>query len=305
MKILIPVPDRDYYAWQVLVQIANFRTFGYEADTTYLVSYKKRISPNVERIMKDPTMKCKFIPIEDKRVNPRYPPGMAIYTAREYFKINPEYGKGAFMYADPDIIFSRRMDFTPYLNDDIWYGSNVAGYIGAPYIKGKGDALLTEMCNIVDLPRDMVENTTNDCIGAQYILKNVDWTYWDEVYNISEILYQHLKNTSSKYNPKHPIQAWTADMWVRLWLAWKKGITTKATGELKTFCWANHKIANWHKYPIYHNAGATKAVGDEHFKKVEYSTPFKQDIKVSPDSASSKFVEWIKKTERIFPNLIW
>ena len=39
MEFLVPVPDNDYYLWQMLVQIAHFRELGYEQDAHYLVVY--------------------------------------------------------------------------------------------------------------------------------------------------------------------------------------------------------------------------------------------------------------------------
>ena len=56
MKILIATLDHNYYLWQCLVQINNFMKYGYDEDTTYVIS-SSNPSPALKAMMTCPKIK--------------------------------------------------------------------------------------------------------------------------------------------------------------------------------------------------------------------------------------------------------
>jgi len=112
-----------------------------------------------------------------------------------------------------------------------------------------------------------------------------------------------MKVTEEIFNPQHPIQSWTADMWAVLWGAWKKGDTTKINDEL-SFSWATDSISKYDKHNLFHNAGV--ATQTDLFNKIAYQqTPFNADFShVSDKFCSYKYVEEIEETKINYPNLI-
>ena len=59
MKIIIVLPDHNYFLWQMLVQINNFIKYGYDEDTVYVVS-SSNPSVILKSLMSHPKIKSKF-----------------------------------------------------------------------------------------------------------------------------------------------------------------------------------------------------------------------------------------------------
>ncbi len=137
------------------------------------------------------------------------------------------------------------------------------------YIKSKGDDVLELMCNIVDITPEVIKENQLNSGGAQYIMKNVDAQYWNEVYMDCENLYGEITklNDAKKIeNPSyHELQIWCADMWAVLWNAWKRNYTTKCD-PLLNFNWTTTPIDQWNTNCIYHNAGVTNSSDGMFFK---------------------------------------
>lgn len=307
IKFIIPFPDVPYYAWQVLVQINNFRKFGYEIDTYYLVCYfNGRVSDIVTKFAQSTNIKATFRLYPDDRVDKSYTASIKPWLMSKFFEEYPEEKDNVYIYLDPDLIFLKPIDWTKYIDDDIWYESNTSSYLNSTYIKSKGEQLFIDMCEIVDIPPQLVIDNDNNCGGAQYITKNNTCSFWNEVRELSNVLYKHMKDTASKYQPEgqlYPIQAWTSEMWTTNWIHWRNGRQTKTVEELD-FHWANHNM-NDLKHAMFHNAGVTVNDG-EHFAKTAYQlSPFNKETLGKETSISYKYIQEIKETELNFPELLF
>jgi hypothetical protein len=302
MKILITLPDCNYYLWQMLVQINNFRKMGFENDTTYLIG-KTNIQPSstLKKIMSG-GIKSNFYVMNDERKDPKYSPSLKPFLMKKYFELHPE--KETYFYTDPDVIFTKKLKLTDLGNDDIWYLSDAKSYLNSKYIKSKSEELFKEMCQIVGIEPEIVEKNDNDAGGAQLIVKNTTPEFWDKVEKDSEKLYQLMISTSNKYNPEYPIQAWTAEMWSTLWNSWLFGHETKIIKKMN-FSWATDPIKKWGESSIYHNAGAVIDNGT-YFLKTKYQmSPFNKDIKCTDTYCSYNYVKEIKETEKNFKNILF
>jgi len=303
MKILVATFDHNYYLWQVLVQINNFMKYGYDEDTIYVVS-TNNISPVLKSLMNNEKIKSKFFIYKDERVNPSYPSSLRPHILEKFFTEHPEYNDETLFYCDPDMIFTRKLDFTEMNNDDKWHLSDTKSYIDTKYIKSKSAKLFHEMCDIVDVNSKDIEDIDDNAGGAQYLMKGVNAEFWKKVYNDCEKLYIHMKNTEHIYHPEHPIQSWTADMWAVLWNAIYYNQEVEINNELD-FCWATDNINRWNETYIFHNAGIA-GKSDTHFSKIEYQvSPFKKDIIVNNDNCTYNYVQEIKETEESFKDIIW
>lgn len=304
MKYLIALPDCDYYLWQILVQINNFRKLGIEDQLIYLIGKSTtQISQNLNKIMNG-GVKCSFFIFNDERINPEYSPSLKPYLLSKFFEKYPEKSKEIYFYTDPDVIFTKKMKLNDLENNDIWYLSDTKSYLNSKYIKSKSENLFVEMCNIVGIDSKIVEENDENAGGAQLIIKNTDYNFWNKVRNDSELLYKHMINTSNKYNPEYPIQAWTAEMWATLWNAWKYNYKTKIIKRLD-FSWATDPIEKWDKTNIYHNAGAVIDNG-EYFLKTNYQkSPFNKKINCGKKYCSYNYLNEVKETEKKFNKILF
>jgi len=215
---------------------------------------------------------------------------------------NPQMSGETFFYIDPDLFFSKNISFTTLLSNDTWYVSDTKSYIDSKYIKSKSEVLFQHMCNLVSIDKTVVEGNDANAGGAQYLLKNIDADYWKKVYRDSELLYNFMKKTENTYNPQHPIQSWTADMWAVLWNGWFYEHDVKIASRL-SFSWATDPIAKYDEHNLFHNAGVANQTNL--FNKTTYQTnPFDKDFShVSPDFCSYKYVEEIEETKNNYPEL--
>ena len=305
MKYIIALPDKDYFVWQMLVQISNFNKYGYDKDLIYVIGkVDGELNKNLIKIMES-DLNCEFYVYDDTRKNSYYPSSLRPHILSKFFKENPHYNNETFFYTDPDVVFTKKMNFDIFLNDETWYVSDTYSYISANYIKGKSPILFKEMCDIVGIdPKIIEDNDKESSGGAQYIMKNIDYHFWDKVYMDCEKLYIHMRDTSNKYNPKHPIQAWTSDMWAVLWNGMYFGNKVKCHKELD-FSWASDRISKWDDTNIFHNAGVVNNDNGD-FYKINYQvSPFYEDIEVKKNSASYNYLLEVLETEKKYKHLLF
>lgn len=305
MKFIIPLIDRDYYLWQALCQIMNFRELGYEQDAVYPVIYWGKPSARLQSFLGSQNIKAKFVPFDDTRGIRNYNASIKPWLMFKYFRDYPS--EDVWCYLDSDVIFTKPFDFAPFEGiKHRFYGSDTKSYTGVEYIKSKGEQLFYELCNIGIADPKQLESCTGWEIGAQYIFQGANAAFWHDVYEKSSLVYKHSEDTKDKYKPEgqYSIQSWCSEMYYTQWAAMKFGYNPEIT-KLLDFAWSNWRESDWDKFPIWHNAGQTKEDGI-HFCKITYqSSPFRKEIKVSNESSSIHFVELIRRTEQEFPELIW
>ena len=310
MKFIVPIPDHRYYLWQTLVQIENFKEMGYEQNAHYPVIYfGNEPSEIAKKISTSKNVKCNFHFYKDERENKSYSASMKPWMMGKYFSDYPQEANNTYAYLDSDCIFTQPMDFTPFEQaDNTWYGSDTAGYTGEKYIREKGDQLWLDLLNIAELNPELINGKKNWEIGAQYFIKNCPADLWFDIERKSIVGYKHMGDTAHIYKPpnhEYPIQKWCSEMYFTQYEAIRRGFELKVS-PLMQFLWTNHNMLDWHKKPFFHCAGVPKNNGKD-FCKIDYqSSPFKKDLSyVDIHSASYKYAELIKRTEKMFPDLVW
>lgn len=309
LRYVCAQPRLVYYAWQVEVMINNFIKRGINPNNIDIVV---AWNPN-DDTSKPETVEMwnklashyntvRFFFYQDTREQPiRYISSIRPNVLKQHFKKHPELQYEAIFYHDCDIAFTKNPDFSKFLDDDMWYLSDTNSYINYDYIISKGQDVYDKMCEIVKMPK-MIPKLMNDHSGgAQYILKNIDWMFWDKVETDSEKLYyeiSQLNNQKKALDPSHhELQIWCADMWAVLWNGWIKGHETLVVKELD-FCWGTDSLNRWEEATIYHNAGVTCSCGGK-FYKANYrdSLPYNLSLRTKDDNCSHLYYQEIKEVE--------
>ena len=302
LQFVCAQPATLYYAWQVEVMLNNFRDQGINLNTIDVVCWKQTPSVPEEWSKLANRYAARFFFYEDTRESSFYISSIRPNILKQHFKKYPELSEGAIFYHDCDIVFTKPMDFSIFLEDNNWYGSDTRFYISHDYILSKGEDVLDLMCEIVGIDKEIVKQNELNSIGAQYLMKGIDWKFWDNVERDSEMLFRKVTNLNIKKkleNPLyHELQIWCADMWAVLWNGWKLGYETIVHKDFN-FAWATSNPSEWDKCYIYHNAGAVSAI-DGMFYKSDFISklPYNEHIEVAQDKCSYKYWELIQQTAK-------
>jgi hypothetical protein len=278
-----------YYAWQIEVMLNNFIKHGINGnDIDILVAWNPNddtnSSENIEMWNKlvNKYKYVRFFFYQDTREDMSYIPSIYFNILKQHIKAHPELSTQSLFLHDSDILFTKPVDFSFALNDNIWYLSDTVGYIGTQYVLTKGEDVYRGMCNQIGIDPLIPKLLNSNSGGAQHIVKNSTYEYWDKVEKDSIKLYKWFCEQEPLWKGEgYPIQKWTAGMWSLLWNAWLFEHETKVDKQLD-FCWATDHISKWDKVCIFHNAGVT-----EHgklFMKGNYTNSLPYNIENTFDS---------------------
>lgn len=303
-------PDNIYFHWQVELYLHNFTKFIPKERCYAIFGYKNKPSEYIKKLKK------KYPNIywyKDNRTETHYIPSIRPNILKQFFKEFPYLGKYVF-YHDSDILFQKLPDFEHLLSDNISYLSDTISYIGYNYITGccrrykekypelKSNDLLVKMANCCNIPVDLIKNNENNSGGAQYLLKNIDYDFWNQSEIDQNKLYTIMCDYENKYPIDHHIQKWTAGMWGELWNLWKRGQHTKISPDL-SFSWATGTVSEYYNNNIFHLAGVNPDMKHNKFYKGGYanSNPIEK-LRANPsffdyidkNNATSKYIENMK-----------
>jgi hypothetical protein len=299
LRYVCAQPASEYYAWQVDVMLNNFRKQGINLNNVDIVCWKTNgIIPESWNKLAN-HYAARFFFYDDMRETRHYISSIRPNILKQHWEKYPELVNDAIFYHDCDIVFTKpptEWITDVMINDKRWYGSDTRWYIGHDYIKSKGDDILEAMCDIVGISKFEVERNELAAIGAQYLMKNVDYEYWDKVERDSERLFKEitdLNNIKKQINPSyHELQIWCADMWSVLWNGWLRANHT-ICHENFAFTWATEGKDAWQKNNIFHNAGVTNSTSGL-FYKAEYMNkyPYNATLELKDDTAS--YLYWLE-----------
>ena len=303
LRFVSAQPATLYYAWQVETMLNNFMEMGINPNNIDIVCWKQN------GVIPDEWMKlalgypARFLFYDDTRITKHYISSIRPNILKQHWERFPELKDETIFYHDSDIIFTKPIKewiTDEMISDDKWYGSDTRWYIGHDYIKSKGDDVLSEMCRIVGIDIDLVKQNELNAIGAQYLMKGIDYDFWDNVERDSEYLFKEitdLNNHKMRLDPSHhPLQIWCADMWAVLWNGWKLGNQTICHPNFD-FSWGTSSIHDYHKMNIMHNAGVVNGTSGLFYKaQFMNELPYNKDLKINENTASEEYWKWIQKT---------
>lgn len=302
VRLISAQPSTLYYAWQVEVMLNNFLEMNINLNWVDIVVYKEngKIPDFWYKLANN--YAARFFFYDDTRETKNYISSIRPNILKQHFKLYPELEKETILYHDCDIVFSKYIDWKQFEKDDIWYGSDTKWYISYDYIIGKGEDVFNKMVEIMDIDPQLVIDNNDHSIGAQYIMKGIDYKFWEDVEKDSEKLFKEISELNvekKKENPSyHELQIWCADMWAVLWNGWKRGNQTRTHKDLE-FSWGTSSEDDYYKLPIMHNAGVVGGNTGLFYKAQFMNTlPYNQNLKINDKTASKKYYEWVQKTEK-------
>jgi len=315
MIYLSAQPDTPYFMWQLEVQLHNFASFGISPDNIHiLIGYDpvKGISSCFQDFTAANPHLARFFFYPDTRLKRRYIPSIRPHIIKQHFFKHPELAQEAIFYHDSDIVFTSSLpDFEQLVQGDTWYVSDARHYLNSDYIRAAGQGVFTDMCRIMDIDEQLVIDNDANAGGAQTLLKNVDYTFWDQLESDSEKIFCLLIDNRDSYKKTYleenagyethytPVQAWCSDMWAILWNGFKRA-EVRISGELD-FCWPHESQDSWEKKKIFHNAGISAAMSNRFFFKAYYMerTPYEDDFShVVSSMLSYNYVQMIYETAK-------
>lgn len=298
MKYICCQPANLYFGWQLDVMLYNFRDVGINLSDVEVVCGVDTAPDKYFDKLKDKYPKANFYFYKDKRIDKSYISSIRPNILKQHFEEYPELTSQPIFYHDCDIAFTRPLDLSQYLDDDICYLSNTISYIGSKYIISKGADVFDKMTEIVGIRPQLVIDNEYNSGGAQYLLKNITHTFWGLVERDSTRLYKEISKLNKEKKEKdpdyHELQIWCADMWGLLWNLWKNKKRSLVIRDMN-FMFATDSISNWQNMAIYHNAGVVKASDDLFYKGAYTGKIPPKDLAISDKFASYNYYEILKK----------
>jgi hypothetical protein len=312
LRFICAQPATTYYAWQVEVMINNFIEMGINPNMMDIVCYIESYDIPEAWIKLKENYSARFFFYQDTRETKHYISSIRPNILKHHFIRNSHLEKEAIFYHDCDILFTKPINWEQYLNDDIWYGSDTRWYISHDYIISKGEDVLDKMCDIVKIDKQIIKDNELNSIGAQYLMKNVSWKFWENVEKDSEQLFKQITDLNEtkiiedrrtmppgeERTPYHPLQIWCADMWAVLWNSWKMGNQTICHKDLD-FAWATSSIFELKNFNILHNAGVVNN-NTNMFYKSDYMNeyPYNKKLDILPHTCSYYYWQEVCKTAK-------
>ena len=316
LRYVCAQPATDYYKWQIEVMINNFMSVGINPNDMDIVCWKPNgIIPD-DWIKLAQTYPCRFFFYEDTRETKHYISSIRPNILKQHFKEHPYLQRDAIFYHDCDIIFTKNpKDWITFemVQDNNWYGSDVRWYIGHDYIISKGEDILDAMCDIMEIDKSIVKDNELNCIGAQYLMKNIDSNYWEWVEHKCDRLFKEITDLNNekisldrhtvnegepRRTPYHPLQIWCSDMWAVLWKGWLNGYQT-ITHKNFDFSWGTSNDTDYFNMNIMHNAGVVDDTSGFFYKaKYQNQLPYNNCEEPKHGTASWWYWFWIQKTAK-------
>ena len=294
LRFVCAQPAITYYTWQVETVINNFTKNGINPkNIDILLSYDNDISKEWITL-KEHYKDVNFFFFKDTRSDKSYVPSIYFNLLKQYIAINKNDSNSVLFLHDSDIVFTKKVDFTEMINNNIWYMSDTNSYINYQYINQKGDWIYESMCNIIGLDKRIPKLMNSNSGGAQYIIKESTYDFWDKVESDSIKLYKYFCDVEHLHVKKHdhdyPLQKWTAGMWSLLWNAWLYGHETKVDQRLD-FGWSTSPISDCDKYSILHNSGVVSSENGLFFKSA-YTNKLPYNIELNLDKEKGSYYYW-------------
>jgi hypothetical protein len=311
LKFIFAIDDKIRFHWESRVYLHSLQKYGY-TNVDVLIFSSSTIPSGEWAKMKQEYPFANFFFYPDLDGITRltnlfnYVPLFRPYILKKHWEKFPELKDKAVFYTDSDIVFTKYLDFTPFLEDDVCYLSDTKSYINSDYFKSKSDLnpdggpkyvhpqkfeqfkkrdILEETAKICGISKGVCEDNKNNSGGAQYLLKNITAEFWEEMMSscmtiklhLSEVNQQFMQGKTPNERENNGFQSFCADMWALLYTLWAKGHTTITPKELD-FAWSTDEIASHPEY-ILHNAGVTSdakirtRIKDENKNNIEVEAP--------------------------------
>lgn len=284
MNYLVASSLEIRFIYEAKIQLQNFRRVGIDLKRVYyvflLVGSEKYYKPKFDSLKEEfPEVNFRlFHDFRDEQYRDEYPSGCRLHVLRQFFDSDSSLLEKTFCYMDSDVLFREKLDEVTLSMANVWYGSDTYSYTSPAYIMEKGGPyMLADMAAICKVEYvKLAELGKDEIVGAQYIIKEVDGKFWNDVEIAAYELHRYMDSTIDYFKKMaldtfnkdlpdkkkktmenfdyNPIQKFCADMWALHWVALSRGKTCKVHPELNMVM-ATDEYKKLDKVKIYHNNG--------------------------------------------------
>lgn len=311
-------PTDTYFVWQNHLYIESCLQQGFKEEQIHILLYSPTGRPYNTSWdkLKECYPKLNIFVYEDKGVQQflgTYIPILRPHILWQHFEKFPELQNRTIIYTDCDILWLDSLNINHLLEDDVNYVSDANSYLNYSYFETKYKDVFPEkleeaksidflkgVCDIIGIDKQIAIDNDLNTGGVQYILKNIDSSFWKKVeLDVLKIrMYLQQMNRIYFKDENSGIQSWCADLWAVQFNLWYFNKKSEVTKELD-FAWSTDPIIKIDTYPILHNAGIVSetANGYPAFYKGKYhmgSDPTKDpylDI-ILNNEESKKYCTW-------------
>ncbi|RYE19177.1 MAG: hypothetical protein EOP45_13040 [Sphingobacteriaceae bacterium] len=293
--------------WQSEILLYNFQKLGIANQLWFSVLYSSRMS--------GPSKQAKHL--ADYHSNVRFYFNDAAHW-RDYKAICKPFGVGKLLedipelghcvfVMDPDIIFTKPIDFTPeMIRDDLIYGSDTTSYLSFNHFHKDRDVSIehmTKLCHIVSPSCNIVEQyksaaDKHSVVGAQYLFKSVDAAFFFKIAKDSWNMYEYGLVIQKEGNQA---QIWCMEMMAFLLNSIQRaGVDKVKTSKILDFNWATDNIDEYGKHPICHMAGVTNNSAQFNKQLYDQSPPWDPRMNdysyiTNTNTCAQRWLEWIQE----------
>jgi len=306
-------PDDDFFIWQNHLYIESCLESGFDESSIHILLYNPPNRPinlkwdkllgfypklNIFRYSDDILGGVsKFLGL--------YIPLLRPHILKQHFKRYPELSKEVILYTDSDILWTKNLDIHKLFEDDICYLSDAHGYMNNDYFNSKYNHILEdkkdqlrdrdfakEICELSGITKDIFIANNRNIGGVQYVLKNIDFEFWEKVEKDCLYIRTHLLNVNKQFfkNENAGIQSWCSDLWAVIFNLWYRNYETKIIREMD-FAWSSDPISKLDKVGILHNAGVVSR------KQGDIPVFFKGDYHLGRDPFKDPHLEFVYENE--------
>lgn len=315
-------PTDSYFVWQNHLYIESCLHQGFIEEQIHILLYnpKGRVYNTNWDKLKKCYPKLNIFVYEDKGVQQylgTYIPILRPHILWQHFEAFPELQNKTIIYTDCDILWTKNININHLLNDDVNYVSDANSYLNYSYFENKNKDVLSEklkesesidflkgVCDIVGIDKQIVVDNNTNTGGVQYILKNIDASFWKKVESDVLKIRMYLQEMNRNYfkDENSGIQSWCSDLWAVQFNLWFFNKKSKIAKELD-FAWATDSIEKLKTIGILHNAGIGNVFqGHPCFYKGKYHTgqdPTKDNYLnvILENKISKQFCTWYYANE--------
>ncbi len=183
-------PATIYYAWQVEVYINNFVENGISPNDIHVLFLVDGILPKEIQLLQRNYPFIHFYFYNDSRSDKSYIPSIYFNAVKQHFRAFPELEKETILFHDSDTILLKPFNNPELLGDKVWYFSDTKSYISYDYIQQKGEDVYQRMLDIVGIDGIIPKICNTQSGGAQHLIKNSTYSFWNKVEKDSIRLYK-------------------------------------------------------------------------------------------------------------------
>lgn len=311
-------PTDTYFVWQNHMYIESCLAQGFKEEQIHILLYNPKGRPYNSSWdkLKECYPKLNIFLYQDKGIQQllgTYIPVLRPHILWQHFEAFPKLQDRTIIYTDSDILWLKSLNIDHLIEDDINYVSDASSYLNYSYFESKYKDVLPEkleeaksidflkgVCDIVGIDKQIVIDNNYNTGGVQYILKNLDASFWKKVETDVIRIRMYLQQVNKDFfkNESSGIQSWCADLWAVQFNLWFFNKPSKISKEL-AFAWSTDPISKLYTYPILHNAGIVSEKGNGYpaFYKGKYiagQDPTKDHhlSVVLNDEESKKYCTW-------------